>query len=243
MSPLVVRNWAAWAPGIETEGDWQGWVRAPTQLGAEGIPNVGFLPAMLRRRCDGLSRLMLFTAQHCCEESERDQVTSVFASRYGPVNTTLSMLADLAQDEPVSPTRFSHSVHNAQAGLFAIWTGNQQASASVSARGDTFALGFLEALCILHRYPDRSVLFVCGDEALGAPLAELANPKFGPHSLALLLSRTGPGQPLSFRPGAPAPADAARGWPDGVEFLRWMLSADPSLHLAGHRNSWVWTRG
>ena len=66
MTRLVVSRWAAWSPGIETEEDWRAYVREPRALEAKGAPELPFLPALQRRRCDQLSRMMLHVAHACC---------------------------------------------------------------------------------------------------------------------------------------------------------------------------------
>ena len=54
----TVRSWAAWSPGVESEEAWLRWCQAPSGLASEGRPDAAFLPAMLRRRCGTLARIM-----------------------------------------------------------------------------------------------------------------------------------------------------------------------------------------
>jgi hypothetical protein len=89
---------------------------------------------------------MLQVAFDCTEEAERSQVRTVFASRHGAIHVAVKILAEIAKAQPVSPLQFSHSVHNTQAGLFSIATGNRSASSSIAGEADTFAHGFLDAV-------------------------------------------------------------------------------------------------
>jgi hypothetical protein len=243
-----IERWAAVAPGVAGEADWRAWARAPVALRGEPDPDVGFLPAMQRRRCDALSRMMLAAANACCDDTTRAQALPVFASRHGSFGTTVTMLEALAVDEPLSPTSFSHSVHNTQAGLFSIWAGSQQAAWSLASRRETFEHGFLEAVCVLARANGRAVLFVCGDERLPEPVAALGDDPDTPHALALLLRSAEPGgagdrEALSFAlehaPGRAAPALA---WPRALEFLRWWLGGEPELRLGTPPRSFAWRR-
>ena len=134
VTAVTIESWAAWSPGIETEAGWHEWAENPRPLVREGAPEARFVPAMLRRRCDQLSRMMLHVAHESARDHDITSMRSVFASRYGSLSTMLSMLAELAVDAPLSPSRFSHSVHNTQAGLFSIWAKNLQASSSIAAR-------------------------------------------------------------------------------------------------------------
>jgi len=239
---VALARWAAWAPGLETPEDWRAWAREPRALVARGAPAVAFLAPMARRRCDEHSRAMLEVAHACCEPDRRGEVACVFASRHGSFATTVSLLEDLAADAPLSPTRFSHSVHNTQAGLFSIWARNRQPSTALAAREETFAHGMLEAACMLQREPARPVLLVVGDEPVPAPLAPVADRAYGSHALAL---RLGPGESLRLRlegadPGAARTGAAAL--PPALEFLRWWLSGDAALRLHSPLHTWVFER-
>ena len=127
---------AAWAPGLETPRRLAApGRRRPAPLGAEGVPDARFLPAMLRRRCTPLTRIMLRAAFDACPEAElRAEVRTVFASRHGSINESIELIECVARGLPLSPAKFSHTVHNAQAGLFSIAAGNRRASSSLAAQ-------------------------------------------------------------------------------------------------------------
>ena len=225
-----VLRWSAWAVGRETREAWQSWARTPEPLTENGCPDARFLPAMLRRRCTPLSRIVLSTAFDCLEEGERESVRTVFASRHGSLNESIDLLSGIARGERVSPTKFSHTVHNAQAGLFCIAAGNRQASSSLAACADTFACGWVEALAHLERDPDGRVLYVIGDVALAPTFADLVPERPTAYGLALLMGRHGGGPELALSIGE-APVAVTRGWPDALEFLRWLLVGEPALAL------------
>ena len=243
MLSATVHRWAAWAPRCTTPEAWRDWHDAPGPVGVDGHPDASFLPAMLRRRCTRLTRIMLAAAFACCDEPARTEARSVFASRHGSINESLGMLEALGRGERISPAKFSHTVHNAQAGLFSIAAGNRQASSSLSAGSDTFGCAYLEALTHLEREPDRPVLLVVGDVPLAPTFAPLVVEPAAAYSMALLLAPAGTGPRLAFAVGEgdAAPA-AARPWPDALEFLRWLLGAEPALELRGAHCTWRWTR-
>jgi len=242
VTAVHLRKWAAWAPGCEDAEAWLGWCAEPRDLPAEGRPEASFLPALLRRRCSPLSRIVLTVAFECCAEDERAQVGSVFASRHGNINESIELLERLAHQLPLSPTRFSHSVHNAQAGLFSIAAGNRQASSSIAAETETFGCGFLEALTFLERAPERPVLLVMADVPLAEVFAKLVDEPVTSYGLGLLLASDGPGTRLDFRisPGGAA-APRAR-WPDALEFLRWLESPEPRLALGNGPRRFEWAK-
>jgi hypothetical protein len=240
---VSLQRWAAWANGVQGESGWRAWARRPQAPIPGDPPDVSFLPALQRRRCDSLARAMLYVAHECCPDEDIASVPTVFASRHGPIATTVTLLRDLAEQRPVSPTRFSHSVHNTPAGLFSIWSGNRQPSASVSARQESFVQGYVEALCMLHRSATGRVLFVTGDEALPDELAALHDECPGGYAVALLLARDEADAALRLdRRPDPAGQPLSRAWPDALEFVRWWLSDEPTLAIARGGILWTWAR-
>ncbi|MDH5305776.1 MAG: beta-ketoacyl synthase chain length factor [Myxococcales bacterium] len=237
-----MRSWAAWSPGIEDRDAWRAWCEEPKELAREGRPAANFLPPLLRRRCSGLARIMLSAAFDCCEPEVRAQVATVFASRHGNINESIELLERLARGQALSPTRFSHSVHNAQAGLYSIAADNRQASSSIAAQEDTFGSGWIEALTLLARDPRRPVLLVVGDVPLAATFAALVDEPETSYALALLLEADAPGVGVRIALEHGAPQARRPRWPDALEFLRWFLSDAPRLSLACGRRRWVWER-
>ncbi len=245
---------SAWAPGLDTEESQQAWCKAPTSLGDGDPPPLKFLPAMMRRRCNRLSRIMLEVAHRCCGEEQLGKVRCVFASRYGALGETVALLESLAKHGPLSPTRFSHSVHNTQAGLFSVAVKNRHPATALAAGRETFAAGFLDAVALLHRC-GAPVLFVMGEEPLPARLGKFAEPGESYQALALLLEppETEATQTVSFGFQLVEGADGddteptSRPWPEAFEFLRWWHSDEPRLalrypNLDGAERIWSWER-
>lgn len=232
-----VLAWSAWAPGVDTPSAWQAWAESPRPLEPDGHPEARFLPAMIRRRCSPLTRIMLTAAFGCVPEPERARVRTVFASRHGSVNESIGLLHAIVRGERISPAVFSHTVHNAQAGLYCMATGNQQASSSLAARRDTFGCGYLESLAHLEREPDRPVLYVIGDVGLAPTFADMLERPFGSYAVALLLGRRGEGPALALEIRE-AGESTELPWPDALEFLRWFLVPADAGPLALRRFSW-----
>jgi hypothetical protein len=238
-----VRSWAAWAPGLESPAAWAAWAKEPAPLAAEGVPDARFLPAMLRRRCTPLTRIMLRAAYDACPEALRGDVRTVFASRHGSINESIELIEGVARRLALSPAKFSHTVHNAQAALFSIAAGNRRASSSLAAQEDTLGHGWLEALAHLEREPERPVLLVMGDVPLAPTFAPLVQEPVCSYGVAWLLARDGEGEPIGFDVFAGGgPADPLR-WPQAAELLRWSLSGEPALELRGARMGFRFTRG
>ena len=233
---VSLTRWAAWAPGLETPEAWQAWAKAPVPLAREGVPDAKFLPAMLRRRCTPLTRTVLSAAYACVDADELPRLRSVFASRHGSINESIGLLENVVRREKLSPATFSHTVHNAQAGLFSIAAGNREASSSLSGQEDTWASAWIDALAFLERDPEAPVLVVIGDVPLADTFAPLVDEPAVPYAFACRLASAGdgPGIELSLsEANEPLPRPP---WPHALEFLRWWLSDEPSL-LQGARGT------
>ena len=240
MIAVQVRAWAAWSPGVETEADWQNWCLDPPPLERKGTPDVGFLPALMRRRCDQLSRMMLNVAHRSTQGLDVSSMRSVFASQRGSLTVLISMLENLVEERPLSPNMFSHSVHNTQAGLFSIWAKNALANTALAAGRQTFAHGFLEAISLLHaaKNDGESVLLVTGDEAIPATITKQSESVDGAYAVALVMSRVREGGVRLRIEGGGDGAGADT--PEALLYLRWLLSGERQLRLPYPNRTWVW---
>jgi hypothetical protein len=189
--------------------------------------------------------MMLKVALSCGDADHVAGMPTVFASRHGDATGTIELLEGLARGEPITANRFSHSVHNTQAGLFSIAVGSRQPASAIAAGRDTFASGFLEALGALERVDAARALLVAGDEPLPPVLARFADEPEAACAIALVLERhTGPGA-IALAAGDGGNAGRAPGaprWPAAAEFLRWTLSGETELVLGTRERSWVWRR-
>jgi len=242
MVSALVRRWCAWAPGIEGDEPWRAWAARPHALEPLGHPEARFLPAMLRRRCTPLTKIMLSVAFGCCAAEELGAVRTVFASRHGSINESIGLLESIAAEARVSAATFSHTVHNAQAGLFSIAAQNRMASSSIAAMEDTFPCGFLEALTHLERDPASQVLLVMGDVPLAATFAPLIDEAPASYGLALMLAASGEGESVSLHLAPLANQRDTQPWPPALEFLRWLLGREQRLDLDTPSRRWTFER-
>jgi hypothetical protein len=201
-----------------------------------GVPDVGFVEPLLRRRLGPLGRAMLHCAGRVAEGA--GPVRSVFASRHGDVTRTVPILQDLAKGQPPSPTAFSMNVQNAVAGIWSIARQDPSPSTSVSAGPETFGLGLLEAQALHMSDPGSPVLFVYADEPLPEPFGSFADGEAPLHAVALLIGlpavrRLGFGRD----PGASGPAASV---PQSLQALQALHSGQPQGPWAAVGGTWTW---
>jgi len=241
-----LRAWSAWAPGLHASEDWIGWARAPHAPPLEGSPELKFVPAMQRRRFSRLSRMALQVAFDATPPELLTSVCSVFASRHGESNACIALMTDIARGMPVSPTAFSHSVHNTQGGLFSIAAANGRPSSAIAAHTDTFCAGLIEALAMCERHrPSPTLLVVC-DEPRPEMLRAVDDEVPATFALALLLDldtrASAPAFRVQLRETRASENSGTPHLPQALEFLAWMLAGAAALELSFEGRSWNFQR-
>jgi hypothetical protein len=213
-------------------------VRRTAPLAPAGHPEARFLPAMLRRRCSPLTRIALTAAWGCVdEERARPRAHRVRVAPRQRERIDRDDRAGRCSAQRLSPAQFSHTVHNAQAGLFCIAAQNRAASCSIAGRADTFACGWLEVLAHLEREPTRPVLYVMADVELAPRFAALVDEPECSYAIALLVARAGDGPEIRFDLEGVEKTPVTP-WPHAGVFLRWLLSDAERLSLGRFH----WTR-
>jgi hypothetical protein len=187
---------------------------------------------------------MLTAAFGCAEPEELARLRTVFASRHGSINESIGLLENVVRREKLSPATFSHTVHNAQAGLFSIAANNRAASSSLSAQEDSWAAAWIEALCFLERDPREPVLVVIGDVPLADTFAPLVAEAAVPYAFAVQVGAAGRGPAVELELAElDSPASAPPPWPPALEFLRWWLSPEQSLEQENRSSRARWRKG
>ncbi len=152
-----IASWAAWSPQAHCKAAWKELASGDRNLVRSESPNVADVPMLMRRRLGHLGRMAL----RCAIDAGKGckQPNLVFSSRYGDSSITPVLINDIVGDAPLSPAKFSTSVHNAIAGLFSILTKNTAPHTAISAGADSLAYGLLEAVAQLLE-DQRPVLWV-----------------------------------------------------------------------------------
>ena len=183
---VPVKSWKAWAPGLDSEKDWQEYFKGTKELDLSQKPDVSFLPAMFRRKLSPLSR-MLFSTIHNLN-SDLTDVPVVFASRHGELNVSINLIAAELSETPLSPAKFSISVHNSPVGLWSIKNKNTAPNTAVSAGKNTLKMGLIESFATLNTH--KKCLLVYADMELNETYKNYKDENDFPVCIALLLSQS-----------------------------------------------------
>lgn len=241
-----IEQWRAWAPGLDSEQAWQVWAREPERVpDSDEQPTCDFLPAMQRRRLSRLARMALHVAWPLCSENE--QLPLVYASRHGETPRTYALLSEVAEGQPLSPTQFGLSVHNAIAGQWSILRGQRGESVAIAGEADTFEHAMVEAAALLAE-GTPAVLVVIAEERPPEAYRDWIDDV--PFSYAVALKVRGidtdGGTPpserwqLTLQPNRDDAATSA--WPHALEFLRALQLRSSTLQHTWKTRRWIWQR-
>ena len=244
-SEIALDCWAAWAPGLESHEDWLLWARGEKLPQQDGAPAVGFFPAAHRRRLSRLGKMAVYVAHQCGAPASQSH-RLVFASRYGEQHRTARILDDITRGEPVSPTAFSLSVHNAVAGLYSMVSGNQAPTTSLSAGENTFAAGWIEAVGLLGSPGNdcEAVTLVYYEEPLPPDYQEFQSEALFPMALALNMRHASHNDTEAYSL-CMADQESTTGisppW-QPLAFIRLMLNQNQQTEGTGSGSRWIWKR-
>lgn len=188
---IYIQSIGVIGPGFEDWAHCKAVLSAKAPYEPKELPKL--VPALLsgneRRRATPTIKLALSTAEQAIAglKVAPDTLSSVFAASNGDLRIVDRVCADiLLPGQPVSPTQFHNSVHNAPAGYWAIATKSQHPSNSISAGRSTFAAGIMEA-ATLAAVEGGTVLLVVYDHPVSGALDAPAGIEI-PFGIAILLS-------------------------------------------------------
>ena len=239
-----VTDWAAWAPGIETPGDWHDWVRSPVAPLGEGMPALEQVAPMQRRRIDRLGRAAIQAALAC--RSPHDAGTPmVFASRHGDVARSFALLEALCAHEPMSPTQFGLSVHNAIAAQFSIVCGERGNYTALAGGTASVEMALVEAVGLLADGAPAVTLVACDAPAPATYRQFLDEPDaFFAFAWRLLPAAAGEGVAMTLAwddADVPEPPHAPP-LPHALAAHRFLLSGEGELRRRVEAVGWRWRR-
>lgn len=245
MIEFSVIGWSAWAPGLSSPRDWLDWAAAdPVAPHGDGAPALADVPAVMRRRIDRLGRMAIASADACDVTQAREDIPLVFVSRHGDVAGSVELLRALGQAQPLSPTAFSLSVHNAVAALYSIVRKRRGNYLALAAGAASVENACVEAAGLLADGAPE-VLLVCYDGPLPDVYADFADEPAHHHAWCWRVAPAGtPGEQLALEwAGEPDPVeDPAPSLQHGLAVHRFLLAGAPQLDTTVDGQRWRWRR-
>lgn len=241
-----VASHTAWAPGLDTAAAWLEWAHDRKHPSEPTEPKVKDMPPMLRRRASPAGKMALEAAYQCLPT--QSDIPVIFASRHGECARSVELLMELAGNAPLSPTAFSLSVHNANAGLFSIARGDRGNAIAIAAGPGTVEHALIEA-CGLLADGAPQVLLVMSDSPPPAAFDSYKDCAEESYAWAWLLQPATSeyvGERFSLSWSAADEADNTAvnlaAAPAGLDILRFFLRRDAELARVANGRRWRWSR-
>ncbi|KAA5924402.1 beta-ketoacyl synthase chain length factor [Achromobacter xylosoxidans] len=236
MLTFSIAQWQGWTSGMQDASSWSYWAEHPyCPVGEPSPPRLEFLPPMQRRRLSPMARAVFECAWPVAEG--QPPMPLVYASRHGETTRNFGLLQSLAAGEPLSPTAFGLSVHNAVGGQWSIIRRETTESIALSAEDDGLEHAFLEAGLLLADGHDN-VLVVLAEEQPPAPYSPWIDDVPFTYAAAFRL-RAGADWRLET---AADTGVAPQPWPNALNLLRHLNLQTPSWRHANRARQWLWTR-
>lgn len=201
---------------------------------AAGLPKCRRIPIMTARRLTAGNRLALECALTLMEQEQ--PAALLFASRHSELEHNYRILKALAEQQDVSPTDFTMSVHNSAAGSLTILKKLPVVSSAVSAGADSFAALLTDA-CGMLQDGLNSVLAVFFDSTIPDFYRPYLSPGdvSWPYAAALLL-RTGSEWTVELQVAAASYAsEPEESVPQALQFWRQQAGGQNDFILRGQR--------
>lgn len=234
-----IKGWQAWAPGVSSHEDWLAWCAQPHELELSSeTADVSFLPALQRRRLSPLARMAFHVGWPLAEMMPAQPL--VFCSRHGETPRNLQLLTNLAQQEDLSPTHFSLSVHNAVAGLWSIFRNDTSEMTSLAGVEDGLEHALVEAQLLLAAGAPSVLLIIAEDQQPSAYLPWIDDVPFA-YALALQVV---PGQQWQLELSSLNTDSAieSKSWPHALQLLPLLMGTKQRLELRVANRQWKWQR-
>jgi hypothetical protein len=144
---FAIKRWSAWLPDQPIDNSKLAWPNGRNLALELTTPDLSFLPLMQRRRLTPLARAAVAVAWDCWQSG--DQIPTIFCSTHGETTSCFNILSVLADNQDVSPTQFTLSVHSGVAAVFSILTNNQAATIAMAPSTNNHTNALLEAYALI----------------------------------------------------------------------------------------------
>jgi len=150
---------AAWAPGIESSGEWEQWARGGREIasGTKG-PEITFTDSLFRRRLSAISRMTVQVVHDLLPVEANAKM--LFVSFRGELSRQYQINKMLIEEKSLMPAAFSLSVFNAPPALASIALGLKGGYSALYPGNNSFAA----ALAAAFASDAGELIFVYADE-------------------------------------------------------------------------------
>ncbi len=207
-------------------GRWGAIVSADTAVQFGEAEEAGCIPAGQRRRLPAFTRDILRCALPLMRDAPGRHI--VLSSPHGDMISTTTLLTDITRRDPLSPSLFGLSVHNAPIGALSLMLEGPGDQTALAGDAATLSAGLTEAYARLATAEAAEVLLIHADEKLPDIYAGLDEASAGVFvAMVVRLVGASADSEIDIRPGRDGAAALVTALANGGRRLRF---APPSLH-------------
>lgn len=159
---FYISRLCAWAPGIETSGEWGQWAQGKREIvSAAKSPEIVFTDSMFRRRLSQISKMTVHVVHGLLPVKEDTKM--FFVSFRGELSRQYQINKMLIEEKSLMPAAFSFSVFNAPAALASIALGLKGGYTALYPGNNSFVSGLASAQAAFCN-TQSELIFVYADE-------------------------------------------------------------------------------
>jgi len=209
---IYIVRLSAWAPGIESPGEWDEWALGKRSISFEAKgPELTYTSSMFRRRLSQINKMTIQVVHDLLPLGEDTKI--FFLSFRGELSRQFQINKMLVEEGELSPAAFSLSLFNAPVALAAIAFGLKGGYSALYLEKNSFSTGIKAAQAALLSGTTEEVALVYADENVPPEYACFFQECPPPVAFGLLLSR-------DFRPSSVSLSSLKKAEDNPLNFLK-----------------------
>jgi len=163
VNPLYITRLCAWAPGVESQSEWEQWAQGKREIvSGNQSPALAFTDSLFRRRLSQISKMTVQVVHDLLPVGEDTKM--FFVSFRGEISRQFQINKMLIEEKSLSPAAFSLSVFNAPAALASIALGLKGGYSAIYPGNNSFATALEAASSSFIYEKQKELIFVYADE-------------------------------------------------------------------------------
>jgi len=202
--------------------------------------DLSWVAPMQRRRLSPFMKMALHTLQQA--QAEHSHIAINFSSRHGDLPKTAHLLHALVEEEPLSPTAFGLSVHNAATGIFSIIKNNTAPMNAIAGGQDSVISNLIDGYARIQSGIENCILVAHTESVLPEEYLPFADEKQIDHSVAFVLSPYVEGESyfeLTKLSGSTDAGNTDSVLPLSIQLAQALSSKESSALLSHQQSAWM----
>lgn len=227
MNTLYIKEWDAWAPGLEEKNSWNLWKDGKLSIELSNkSPSLKHLPPVSRRRISQVTKMVIEVGHNLSNENKNPYV--ILSSQYGEINQQNKISRGILETGEVKPASFSLSVFNTPISLLSIHENITEPATIILSGENTLYNGLFSTIAQLKSEMDKDILLLFADELLPKDYESIAN-NIEPYCFGVIISSKKDSAALEVQYTLKKTPSKNKQPP--LELLRWILNSNKTYNI------------